>query len=312
MKVNSNKTNSNNEQEEKVNTKNVLNFILNENNKWIDEKFIKKILFRFGIKYKIKNLNLFKQAMTHKSYINRNFIEDKTIKLMNSRANMISEIKNKKKAIELQTKTYERLEFYGDAIIHAILAKYLYERYEDKDEGFLTKLRTKLENKDILASLSRKLGFGKYIIIGKYIEDIYGRNENINIMEDVFESFIGALMEDCNSFEICEKFVVSIYENELDIPELIRTETNFKDKLLQYYHEKGWNDPVYELKKQTKTEYGKKYFTIIVKGFNGDCIAESTNTSIKKSQQEAAKHALEYLNVITNYDDDKDEFELEI
>jgi ribonuclease-3 len=88
--------------------------------------------------------------------------------------------------------SYERIEFLGDALLGMIVANYLYTRFPDQNEGFLSKIRTKIVNGRMLGYLSDKIGFPKFAIISKQVEETGGRN-NFKIMEDIFEAFIGAL-----------------------------------------------------------------------------------------------------------------------
>lgn len=312
--INSNEVKQNVEQ--KVTFDNVDNFVKNVNNILVDKKFINKLLKKNNVEYKIKNLKLFQTAMTHTSYIEKYFKTEKTIKIMNSKADLITECNEldydpngecKSIILPFQEESYERMEFLGDSIIKSILANYLYDRYPAEDEGFLTKLKSKMENKRILSKLSVSIGFDKYIIIGKYIEDIYGRKSNTNIMEDVMEAFVGALKKDSDDYELCNKFVINLIENEINIPDLINTESNFKDILMQHYHSKGWKDPVYTLVRQTPTQFGKKEFEIIIKSNKGVTIGRGIGTNKKQAEQNAAKMALKYYKKI--FDDNNDEQE---
>ena len=80
---------------------------------------------------------------------------NKFIKLLKE----IEPITDERNAIPLQENSYEVLEFLGDAVIHSVIAEYLFRRYPEKDQGFLTKLRTKIEKGETLNKFSRKLNF---------------------------------------------------------------------------------------------------------------------------------------------------------
>ena len=71
----------------------------------------------------------------------------------------------------------ERLEFLGDAILDTIVAEHLYSKYPDKDEGFLTQMRSKIVNRETLKKIANKMGIGE-MIIAKLTQDnhkaIYG------------------------------------------------------------------------------------------------------------------------------------------
>ena len=135
-----------------------------------------------NIKY--NNLNLYRTAFIHKSYCtmkNADFATGNT----NCPTNCIA----------LQDMSYERLEFLGDAVLNMVVANYLYFRFPDQNEGFLSKIRTRIVNGKMLGYLSNEIGFSKFAIISKQVEDANGRN-NYKIMEDIFEAFIGALFTD--------------------------------------------------------------------------------------------------------------------
>jgi dsRNA-specific ribonuclease len=281
---------------------NLLPFVLNEHNKYISSKFIEEMLETYGIDYKVKNLNKFQIAMTHSSYMDRDLTQERLPKLIKEKdlKPIPKELINK--AIPLQLECYQRLEFLGDSVIHLILADYLTDRYRDQQEGFLTKLRTKIENGKVLSKFSKYIGLNNYMLIARNLELIGGRENNESAIEDIFEAFIGALFEDSNSnYNMCYKFVESILEEKqlVDFSNLIHVETNFKDLLLQYYHQMRWADPEYG-SVCIKEDGNKKYYTMYVKGLvitkNGENewvkVGEGIGTSKKKGEQEAAKNAL--------------------
>ena len=162
-------------------------------------------------------------------------------------------------------------------------------------EGFMTRLRTKIENSDTLASLCRAINLNKYVLISRYIEINEGRDKNKSILEDSFESFMGALFLD-GGFDVCDKFMVNLMEKEVDFAELLFIETNFKDHLLQYFHKKRWEDPKYDALDISGPDH-KKQFTMYVKCRKdpldpGEIVGWGVSTSKKQGEQNAAKQAL--------------------
>ena len=85
---------------------------------------------------KINNLSSYQKAFIHKSALK----EDDTL-----------------------TDSFETLEFMGDSVLGFVITKYLFDRYEDKKEGFLTKARTKLVRGETLAKIAMKLGMYKWV-----------------------------------------------------------------------------------------------------------------------------------------------------
>ena len=209
----------------------------NPNNQLITEKDVRDLFNRHGLKgMPIHNINLYRNAFIHRSYCT---MKNDDFESGNERC--------PENCLPLQEMSYERLEFIGDAILGMVCATYLHERYPDQAEGFLSKLRTKIVNGKMLGFLGDKLGYPKFVLISKQVEELHGRN-NYKIMEDVFEAFIGAIYMDYNNNESCtvqytpsftpfsgmgyhvaEQWILSILETYLDFAELIQVKTNYKD-----------------------------------------------------------------------------------
>lgn len=295
-------------------------FILNEENTLINKQFLYSLFKKYKLKHRLNNIKLFIEATTHPSYC-----VYKTLQKQNQKEIFMIPIGDPTKAVPLQETTYERLEFLGDSVIHCILADYLFHRYEDQYEGFMTKLRTKLENTTMLSKFSRTLGLEKYVLVSRYIEANDGRAKNDHILEDIFEAFIGALYNDtltdenCNktNYNQCRKLVCSLIESEVDISELLYNETNHKDLLLQYAHKMKWPDPIYGNMKVISSNRNKKltndqpYYEMFVK-ISGSIVGTGSGTSKRKGEQEAAKMALIGYRVIKeDVDSSEEEYEYE-
>mgnify|MGYP001446330767 CR=1 FL=1 len=282
-------------------------YILNEKNKYISREFINDLLKKYDINIEIKNLEIYQCAMTHESYLLKNVINDKNDKLIKMiKDRELEPISQESNAIPLQNQSYETLEYLGDSIIHSILAEYLYDRYPTENEGFLTKLRTKIENGPTLSKLARELGLHEYVLLARNVENVGGRDKNFHIFEDTFESFLGALYIDSDrDYRLCKKFVINVIEKHIDIADLIYNETNHKDTLLQYYHKMRYVDPVYELVEQIEKN-SKKYFRMCVRGPDGSIVGTGIAPSKKKGEQNAAANALKYFNIIKEDDVDED------
>lgn len=151
-----------------------------------------------------------------------------------------------KNYVTLNGENYERLEYLGDAQIYAIIAEYLYDKYPDKDEGFMTKMRIKLIKKEQLAYLSKKLNFDKYVLLSSHLDTNYSRFTNKSLLENIFESFIGALYKD-QGFDITKKFLTNILNEHIDFKKLSIEDTDYKSKLLLLFHSQSWNYPEYTL-----------------------------------------------------------------
>ena len=204
----------------------VLDMPYNEKNIILSLEALSSFLYNNGINkddYKINDINLYRTAFVHQSYCTM-----KNFDFINSNS------KCPDNCLPLQDMSYERLEFLGDSILDMVISEYIYERYPDQNEGFLSKMRTKIVNGKMLGFLSNSIGFNKYAIISKQVEDSNGRN-NYKIMEDIFEAFIAALFKDSNSdYKLTYKWIIYIIENYIDFSDLIVSKTNYKDMLI--YH----------------------------------------------------------------------------
>jgi ribonuclease-3 len=229
-------------------------------------------------------------------------------------------------ALELFEYNNEVLEFLGDAVISTVVARYLMERYYGENEGFLTKMRTKLVNGEMLGILARKLGFGDIIIISRHIEDKCNGRTNPNILEDSFEAFIGAMFLDFNEvdnynlldnfytgigFQVCEKFLINVYEDLVNFTELIMTNTNYKEQLGKYFNETHGHSVRYgELlvtgisieREHTCCVFAPNYDPSKINDrkehLEENIFVKATGTNRKKAEQAAAKAALQKLNLI--------------
>ena len=181
-------------------TEEIIQIPYNINNVFITENDIIKILDKYNVKIdKVNHLKYFKTAFVHKSYCNKNIIPEDVLKKSKY------ELGNPNDLIELQNKSYERLEYFGDRVIKLTVSMYLFHRYPDENEGFMTRLQTKLEDKNNLAAMSKNIGLGKFFIISKHIEQLNGRQLD-RIHEDVFEAFLGALFLS-NGLEPCVRLL---------------------------------------------------------------------------------------------------------
>ena len=299
---------SHEDNEVKLSQEEIRDRILNEKNIQITEEFINSIFDRLGFNHKVKNLENFQTAMIHSSYLEENISNPKTVKLLKDIPPIDPILL--KKCMPLQKKSYERLEFLGDSIIRHAIGKYLFIRYPEEEEGFLTTNRSKMENKFALSDLARKFGIQNYVVIARNIEIANGRSTYVTLTEDVFEAFIGALNLEIDENKTVE-FLWSIIENDLDVPETIRTQNNYKDQLMQYFHKVDVvkHDLQYE-DEEIETNDGKKRFkTVVFDKETGERLGIGAGRSKKTSQQRAAKDALIKRHLIGNDIEEEEYFD---
>ena len=233
----------------------------------------------------INNINLFRTAFVHQSYCTM-----KNLDFKNSNSKCPDD------CLPLQDMSYERLEYLGDSILEMIVSSYLFERYPDQNEGFLSKLRTKIVNGKMLGFLANKLELNKYAIISKQVEESNGRT-NYKIMEDIFEALLAALfIDNDNNYDIVYVFLIYILENYLDFSDLITTKNNYKDILI-YYMQHHLQDVPKFLEIDIATKDCSKIFTYCIKNKSNTVIAKSSGNSKKEAENNTAFEALKYYNV---------------
>ena len=181
--------------------------------------FVTKPIIEQLVDTKIKNLDLYQKAFTHKSAL---------------------------KEYEQFTESFETLEFIGDSVLGFVITKFLFDRFEERQEGFLTKARTKLVRGETLAGIAKKMELEKYVIMDeKGIRN--GWNSNTKILEDVFEALIGAIYMDIGLLHTKE-FILRIYQDPKMVDmNSIMVDDNYKDHLMRHCQVNGWALPDYRV-----------------------------------------------------------------
>lgn len=207
----------------------------------------------------VNDIDVYRRALVHKSYTTR-----KNDNIISGNTGCPPD------CLPLQELNNERFEFLGDAIIKLTVADYIYRRYPQQNEGFLTRLRAGIENGHMLAHLSGKIGLSRWIIISRQIEDSDGRN-NYKLLEDAFESFIAAIYIDMSGglslspigagYQKTAAFIVAIIEKHINFAKLIADiNANItRDKLL-----KG-NNGIKFHESDTFIENGRRVYIVIAK-----------------------------------------------
>lgn len=255
----------------------------NSSNIKISEDDILNILQKHNIQdYTIKDLSLFQKAFVHTSYCKMKDYES---------------YENTDNSLNLFDESYETLEFLGDSLLGSCVTKYLYNRYvkyHKKDEGFLTKIKIRLICGEQLCFLSQQIGFTKFMIISKHIEDNCNGRDNSHILEDIYEAFLGALYLDSGDINLIDKFVINTIEKYIDIADLILNDNNFKGTLLKYMQHNFTTHPKYITKKNEDNN------SFISNVYNNDLhISSGKGITKKKAEQDASKNALIYYRVMS-------------
>ena len=107
----------------------------------------------------------------------------------------------------------QRLEFLGDAVLSFVVAEYLYNHYQNKAEGELTKIRARVVCERSLLNVAREINLGKYVLLGKG-EEMSGGRKRKSILADTVEAVIGAIYLD-QGYEEVKRFILKHLEKNI-------------------------------------------------------------------------------------------------
>lgn len=271
----------------------------NPRNVLLDAPFLTRLLTAYdhpgspGSPSPIRDLGLFRKALVHRSYCtrkNENFVEGNA--------------QCPSGCVPLQEESNERLEFLGDAVLNLVVAAYLFERFPDENEGFLTRMRTKLVNGLMLADLMPATGLDRYILLSRQVEEGTGR-ANRKVLEDCFEAFIGAMFLDAGEggFVACARWLAAFLETNLDISALVTQHNNHKDALAKHFqHAFNCMPRFVEVDGGGPSgggigSGGSGGYTVAVRDRDGCVVATGSGATKKAAENEAARRALLYYGV---------------
>lgn len=184
--------------------------------------------------------------------------------------------------------TNERLEYLGDAVLSAVVGEYLFKKYPYKDEGFLTKMRSKIVKRKTLNEVAQKMGLDK--ILGEYS---VGKVSN-SMAGNALEAVVGAIYLD-NDYAKTKRFIVkNILRNQIDINLLENTDDNYKSQLLEWAQKNG-KSVVYALDDKEKLN-GRDFFKISLI-IDNKKISESNAYNKKAAEQKASSIAIKKLKI---------------
>jgi ribonuclease III len=182
----------------------------------------------------------------------------------------------------------ERLEFLGDAVLSSVIAHYLFRKYPYKGEGFLTEMRSKMVNRQMLNDIALKMGLKKITFYNKYDNSL----KVSQIFGNTLEALIGAVYLDKGyngTQRWVEKYIIMPH---LFIDDLEVVEINIKNRLYGWANKNGKALEFETL--DERFENGRRLFTIGAT-VDGELIAEAKGYNKKDASQIAAQKAVEIL-----------------
>lgn len=222
-----------------------------------EQEILRFVIQRFG--YRPNDFRLFQRALTHKSISNNND----------------GELSN------------ERLEYLGDAILDAVVAEFLFQRFPEENEGYLTKIKSKIVSRNTLGTIGHEMEIEKVLR--------YNRNRTIKletIEGNAFEALIGAIYLD-GGFESVRKSVRNhIFRKYVNLNQILEEEIDFKSKLF-IWSQKNRLPISFEVLQEENDGANWTYVVVVV--INEQEYGRGSGSSKKKAEQAAAKETLELI-----------------
>ena len=219
------------------------------------------------------NLSIFKLAFSHKSNPS-----DKGYAMQNN----------------------ERLEFLGDAVLGTIVAEYLFKKYPNSNEGFLTKMRSKIVKRNTLNKIGDKMGLD--MLLQEYSQTRLSRS----MLGNAVEALVGAVYLEKGYWQTKRFVIRKILRNYVDVHELESYDDNYKSQLLEWCQKNG-QTVSYKLVARYKFEKRDRFKVAVM--VDGQKIATADDFNKKSAEQTASEKAMLHLGILTEISENGEEDE---
>jgi ribonuclease III len=184
----------------------------------------------------------------------------------------------------------ERLEFLGDAVLSTIVGEYLFKKYPNSDEGFLTKMRSKIVKRNSLDEIGDKMGLDMYL--ASYNQTKLSKS----MLGNSLEALVGAIYIELG-YNGTRKYVVKkILRKYLDIHELEQYDDNYKSQLLEWCQKNGHQIDYKVLTKYKSDKRDKFKVAVFV---DGKKVGTADDFNKKSAEQLASERAMIALGITT-------------
>lgn len=180
----------------------------------------------------------------------------------------------------------ERLEFLGDAVLESIISDYLFIEYPDKNEGFLSQVRSKIVSRSTLNEIAVNIGLDKHIVV-----QYSNRHVQKHLYGDALEAMVGAVYLD-KGYDYANRLIInSILRNNIDLQAIIESEKDFKSRLIEWA-QKHKREAVFDTVSSNGGDNPQVFTSTVAVG---DIAGSGSGGSKKEAEQMAAEQAIEQL-----------------
>jgi len=182
----------------------------------------------------------------------------------------------------------ERLEYLGDAVLDAILSDFLFEKFPDASEGFMTKIRSRIVNRDVLNQLAVSMGINKILI-----SNVSSAHPTKNLYGDALEALIGSLFLDKGFKKTKKLFIRNVLNKYLDLNLIVNTDSDYKSLVFEWV-QKNKTSLIFTYNEEYDFKLKKSIFstTLIIDKIE---MGEGHGSSKKEAEQEASSMAWKRL-----------------
>lgn len=178
----------------------------------------------------------------------------------------------------------ERLEYLGDAVLDAILSDYLFEKFPDASEGFMTKIRSRIVNRDVLNHLAISMGINNILI-----SNVNSLHQSKNLCGDALEALIGSVFLDKGFRKTKKLFIRNVLSKYLDLNMIVNTDSDYKSLVFEWVQKKNAN-LLFTYYEEYDSDQRKSVFSTILY-INKEEYGRGQGVSKKEAEQEASSQA---------------------
>lgn len=188
--------------------------------------------------------------------------------------------------------SYERMEFYGDAVVGLIVAQYLYEHQPDWDQGMMSKARSSVVQEGPLAERALSLRLDEYLVLAPG-EEVTGGRTRPSVLCDIFEAVVGAIYIE-SGLEKARWFVLEqLHPYLMQVSAGDVSPHDHKSRLQEVAQSLWRRAPVYRVAKEAGNAHERRFTVQVL--FDNEVMGEGSGRSKKEAEQSAAKDALEVI-----------------
>jgi ribonuclease-3 len=186
----------------------------------------------------------------------------------------------------------ERLEYLGDAILDAILSDFLFEKFPEASEGFMTKIRSRIVNREVLNHLAISMGINKILI-----SNISSVHSTMKLYGDAFEALIGSVFLDKGFKKTKKLFIRNVLSKYLDLEKIVATDNDYKSLLFEWV-QKNKTNLIFTYKEEYDFDTKKSVFSTTL-FINKEEFGKGQGVSKKEAEQEASSQAWQRIKDIS-------------